>query len=181
MKLVYIIPGLFEGKLTAQSMRRELLARGFSVTNDAQAANYVITHSGGHLLLGTPPSRQKLLIIDPTFPNERTILASTLHHAFYDIRTVLGQGLYRFYIVKTLLNILYMFVGVFHTIKLSQQWRSPRHSIEYWRKRSNTILTFSDDDSWGAKPKIVAKNVYFFHTNHDDCWQNPGKYVDLLQ
>jgi len=173
-KTACIVPGFLEGQLTAWRMRRELHRRGYTIVSDQLEADIIIAHSGG-LFFVYPHKDKQILLIDP-LTNVENVRSDILHHIWYDIRhiAVKEPG---YYIVKTLLNLTYIW-NLPRWIEMSARAPKARDLIDAHNK-STTIITASNDQSYTLRDDVPG--AILIDADHDDCWRNPSKYLDLLQ
>ncbi len=169
-----IIPGFLEGQLTAWRMRRELRRRGYSIVSDKHAADVIIAHSGG-LFFVYPHKDKRILLIDP-LTNVENIPSDILRHVWFDIRHV-AMKQPGYYIVKTLLNVIYIW-NIPRWIAMSTRASKARELIDAHNK-GTTIITASNDHSYTLRDDVPG--AILMDADHDDCWRNPNKYIDLLE
>ena len=89
-------------------MRRALEKRGFLLTDNIGSAHIVIAHSGGHLEINDRTQHEKILLIDPAFPNHTPIPINWLKHVGFEFRTILLSRDWPFFVRKYSIHLWYI-------------------------------------------------------------------------
>jgi hypothetical protein len=177
---VAIIPGFAEGYLTGRRMRKELAKRGFDNSKDPATADVIIAHSGGCFIIPAYAAAKLIICINPPhWPGKplRESGAEKLRVGFAASRANKAMGLF---IKAQIRNIFYL-------------WNIPRYRKMWlgikdgsaWRLQMKVVLirnqndTFSPDtDTLPFETDVIAVEV---PGGHDDCWDNPKPYIDVLE
>lgn len=169
---VALLYGVMEGKRTGAKMVNELKKRGHDVVKSPGDADIIIAHSGGCLEAKEYPANQ--LLIDPPFDLAGSFWRNFLRHIWFDISHVLPKYPL-WYVEKTLRNFSYGLIDIsrimrlYHTGKRLRSFAVPPHAV----------LVVTNDTAWRKGTELPASAVHFA-VSHDDCWRNPGKYLDLM-
>ncbi len=172
---VYIAYGFAEGPKTGRRMRRELKKRRHYMVTDPSVADCVIAHSGGILLL---PYRSdtRYLLINPAIVVKHPV-KNFFNHIGDDLRNVaLKQPGY--YFSKTGRNLRYMVTGAETTLSLLRR-RGNDSAFKIFTSAQTTIV-YTNDSPQGDADEPESKRAKFIDADHDDCWRNPGPYLDLV-
>ena len=176
MKRVYIAYGSFEGPLLSTGMRRALEKRGFLLTDNIGSAHIVIAHSGGHLEINDRTQHEKILLIDPAFPNHTPIPINWLKHVGFEFRTILLSRDWPFFVRKYSIHLWYILFGIQRSKLLWHKY--PEADIRKWNY-PNVYITLSKDTTWRS-PYSSPRIIRTFNASHGDCWLHPERYLDIL-
>ncbi|QQS18072.1 hypothetical protein IPL68_05515 [Candidatus Saccharibacteria bacterium] len=159
-------------------MQQSLVDHGYTIIKHPRRADLVIAHSGAHLLLKLPRSGQTYLIIDASCNTGRHVFDNAFRHVWYDLVHILGNGQLQYYGWKTWWNCVYTLTRPIPAIKMYRRIRHPN----YRPKRFSTmaIITQGDDRSWYNPAVLPVEELVFISGDHDDCWRNPDRYLDLI-
>ncbi len=177
-KTACIMYGFAEGPRHGRRMRQALADRGYRVVRSPRRADIVIAHSGSHLLLPTPKKPQVLLIIDASCNTGRLVIDNALRHIWYDFVHVLGNGQVQYYLWKTWWNAVYVFLRPLPALTMYQRLR--REAFRPLRFAGKATITQGDDRSWYNPDILPVSELVFMSGDHDDCWRNPDRYLDLI-
>ncbi|MFZ1248698.1 MAG: hypothetical protein WAQ24_00035 [Candidatus Saccharimonadales bacterium] len=167
-----------EGPRHGKRMRQALRDRNYKLVKTPQNASLVVAHSGAHLLLPLPKNGQTYLIIDASFYTGRTVADNVLRHIWYDLVHVLGNGQTVYYIWKTSWNIFYFIVRMPTAIRMYIRIKQVNYRPS--RFAGKAIITQGDDRSWYNPKVLPTQELVFMSGDHDDCWRNPDRYLDLV-
>ena len=152
-------------------MRRESRRRGYHIVRNQADADIVIAHSGG-LFFTYPHPEKTILLIDP-LTNVDSIAKDVLNHIWYDLKTLVPTAP-KYYFAKTVCNILYVW-NIPRWVRMAK--RAPK-AREYTAMHRRSIITSSNDQSYTSEADVP--NAIQIDADHDDCWRNPGRYLDLI-
>lgn len=178
-----ILYGFAEGQRHGVRMRRALKARGYRVVRRPHAADLIIAHSGGYLMLPKLKPEQRVLIIDASYRPKRSPLYCFVIHVWYDILDLAIRPRNTvFWLWKSLLNLYYMVVHLPRHTRLYRRYkRIDFHTVV---SGPHTVITQSEDVSWfdpSAFPPEVRARIYYVEAGHDDCWRHPETYLDFVE
>ena len=159
-------------------MRQALTDRGYEIVSRPGRANLVVAHSGAHLLLRVPVGEQRVLIIDASCNTGRHVFDNAFRHIWYDLVHVLGNGQVQYYAWKTWWNTVYFFTRPLPALRMYRRIRMEK----YWPLRfaGRATITQGDDRSWYNPDVLPVSELVFMSGDHDDCWRNPDRYLELL-
>ena len=177
-KTACIVYGFAEGPRHGNRMRQALTDRGYCIVTKPRRADLVIAHSGGHLLLRMPKPAQTYLIIDASCNTGRHVFDNAFRHVWYDLVHVLGNGQVQYYAWKTWWNSVYVLLRPLPAIRMYQRIR--RRAYYPQRFAGKGVITQGDDRSWYNPAVLPLEEIVFMSGDHDDCWRNPDRYLDLL-
>lgn len=173
--------GFAEGKWHGKALRQALQTAGLEITKDCTQADRIIAHSGGSLIIPGNTRAKVTLQINPTWPNQ-PYWRSFAQKIFRDLRAHKKHRQLRKWLVKTAWNTIYILGN------MPRNWQMLKNSrhIEKLTPTPTTIVIRNRHDPW-CSPEIVDaiqnKNVTYISLpgEHDDLWDNPKPYVNLLQ
>ncbi|QQS19401.1 hypothetical protein IPL85_03890 [Candidatus Saccharibacteria bacterium] len=173
-----IVYGFMEGPRHGHRMRQALRDRGYRVVKSQRHANLIVAHSGAHLLVRVPKVRQQVLIIDASCNTGRHVFDNALRHVWYDLVHVLGNGQVQYYAWKTWWNAVYFFLRPLPAWRMYRRIRRPDYLPV--RFAGKAVITQGDDRSWYRPESLPLEEIVFMSGDHDDCWRNPDRYLDLI-
>jgi hypothetical protein len=176
---VGIVYGFAEGNLTGRKLRQALRQAGYRIANPSQA-DIIIAHSGGYLVLPKKIRASSIIFVGANTWDRPllTSLGQKLHYDYLD-RKAKGQMLTWF--LHGLRNDWYIF-KVPHTCRLAWGYlRKPSQPP----KLARSIVIRNRHDSYCTEEQLLVwagMGTYIsFDGGHDDIWNNPGAYVDVIQ
>lgn len=182
-KTACILYGFAEGPRHGKRMRAALRARGFRLIADPAAADVIIAHSGGYLMLPKLRPQQQLLLIDPAYKPGQTPRQCFRAHVWYDfVQVAMHPKSTAFWLWKTGWSWYYMATRFGYQRALYQRYKTVDFKAVI--TRPNTYITQSLDRSWFAieqYPKTARQHIHHVQTGHDDCWQHPETYLTYVQ
>lgn len=178
-KTACIVYGFAEGPRHGRRMRQALVDRGYEIVQRPYRASLVIAHSGAHFLLRVPVQDQRLLVIDASCNTGRHVFDNALRHVWYDLVHVLGNGQVQYYSWKTWWNAVYFITRPFPAIRMYRRIRLEK--FRPLRFAGKAVITQGDDRSWYNPEALPVNEIVFMSGDHDDCWRNPDRYLDLLE
>ncbi|MDQ3064824.1 MAG: hypothetical protein M3Q36_00960 [bacterium] len=177
-KKVKILYGWGEGKRYGKEFRKLLRKNGYRMTNKTNNADIIIAHSGGNFLLPYDTKAQVILLIGlPYWPGKHPIKS-------------LREKLIMDFASSPISHFMYktIFIGIYTFIK-------PRYHYKIWKNRnrfaetdatkSRMVVVRNQHDSFTHPYKIadITKDKWTrvsLPGGHDDLWENPKKYIDLI-
>ena len=184
-KSVAIIYGFAEGPWHAKRMLRQFERYGYKPTNSPEAADVVITHSGGCLFDFKLRPEQTLVVINPVYWPGRSYVSRFRAKVWQDIWLLLFGG----HPIYSLQKLGY---NLFYAIKYRRRngymlRKKDIFKIETIISHSRTILIRNKDDPW-LTPDLTPLTQVNPHLRiaelpggHDDCWLYSEVYLDLIQ
>ncbi|MFO0882295.1 MAG: hypothetical protein U0491_02495 [Candidatus Saccharimonadales bacterium] len=157
-----IIYGFAEGPYQARMFAAVAKEYGLKQTKVSQA-EIIFAHSGGCFLIPTD-SNAIIVHVNPTIWPQRSIVSSLIRR-FPPKKVSLISGLFR----------LYYALDVTHAIRMvkARAMRLNGSKCLIVRNSQDTYLSYEVFISFGQQ-KIE------FDGGHDDIWQNPEKYIQLV-
>lgn len=180
-----IVYGFAEGKRHGRRFRAALRERGYTVVRNPKKADVIFAHSGGYLMLPPLSPQQQLVLLDPSYRPDKTPLYCFILHVLYDIRFLLFSSLWGYWAWKTWWNIWYFVSQLPRQIRLLRRYHTRDFAALLVHPR--LIVLQSDDRSWfddryyRGSDATSAVPIRFIATDHDDCWRQPGIYIELAQ
>ncbi|MEX1995589.1 MAG: hypothetical protein WD887_02325 [Candidatus Saccharimonadales bacterium] len=179
----YIIAGWAEGSKLSFGMGRELEKRGLVKAKKVGQANIIIGHSAGCYMLPHKVSAQVIFLIGAPYWPGRSIVRRVFNNVVTDAPAQIKSWDSWRFLHNRLWNTAYIMARPFRTIKA---WRSLRRMLVGLHDDSKIIIIRSSQDSFCSPDvRLLAdecENVSFREVEglHEDCWHNPGLYVDLI-
>jgi hypothetical protein len=177
---VCILYGLGEGRLRSKEFRKALLDRDYKLTNNPMVADVIFAHSGGMLLL--PPKHQAKVIIcvDYTYWPRRSLARAHVMRLRYKHSKLNHASSH--VVLSDFMSIVYL-LHIAHTVRLASKWTTRKHVRKFVKTR--VIFIRNRYDSF-CDPEVLIQNtsvppLISMPGGHDDLWQNPKAYIDLLQ
>jgi pimeloyl-ACP methyl ester carboxylesterase len=181
----HIIFGFTEGSWHGKRMRRELHKRGVVITKRVSDADYVIAHSGGCFEVPPLKEHQILMLINPTYWPGKPLHVRGRQMTGQLIKAVRPGNNPLFHLRKTAHNLTYLFTRAKRNKFIAK--RAGTYDLETEIKHVNTILIRNQDDPW-LTPELNYLQEINPHLRivrmpggHDDCWQHPARYMQILQ
>lgn len=180
---VYILPGWSEGPKLTKRLRRELKKAGFKISKKIELAEIIITHSAGCHILPTHINPKLVMIINPSYWPQRSVLINICRNIAWDL-----PGQIRDFGLLPLLrnrgwNIFYILSAPVRSIRV---WRSLKQVLFEVLVHKKILIVRNSDDCF-CTPRLAElvkdyKNIEVAKLPglHEDCWFNPKPYVDLL-
>ena len=176
---VAILYGFAEGPLTGRKLRRALSEAGFTSSKPEQA-DIVIAHSGGFLVMPNG-NRPKLLVTvgantwDQPLPvSLRQKLKGDWHHA------VSSKQLHAWFL-HGCINIV-NFGYIHHIRRLAKGYKNKPTVLPaaertvIVRNRHDPYCSIERSLQWASANTFISMNGL-----HDDIWDNPQPYVDIIK
>lgn len=177
--------GFGEGDWHGKRLLRALRQTGYSVTRDAEAADVIISHSGGCFSLPANNPGQLIILIGPPYWPGKSPVFSIVQKIYRDFMDFARNKKLPRWFLKTFWNLLYGTCYMPATIMIS--WSARKHNFYKALRQDQIVLIRNEHDAF-CTPDIeqlpVAPDRFrYFHLpgQHDDCWENPEPYVQVLQ
>lgn len=185
-KTVAFLYGALEGPAHSKQFRRVLKRAGYAIGDKAAAADVVIAHSGGCMLVPLDKPEQLTLFINPTYwpgnvPRKQAVrkIGRDFRHyltrrAFQRLRYHLWSG-------------WYFLTDWGHSRRLLAAAKQSDFPNDIAIPAGQVIVARNEHDPWFTDDlRALQKahpNIRIVHLpgDHDDCWFNPEPYVNLLQ
>jgi hypothetical protein len=184
MKQVAILYGTNEGPALTWRLRPVLQANGYELTEDMTKAEYILTHSGGVLLLPRDLSDKTVLVGVPSTGYSGSLAGAMVTKVTQDIVYSLQHKQMAFWLRKTAINLFYAF-NIARTFKLYLLNKRLVDSLPACEAKNVAVLVQTKDPwSQDLSPNAVTSHpTYIFATiagHHDDLWSHPEPYIKLL-
>ena len=182
-KTVAIIYGWSEGQWHSKLFREQLIHNGYEVVKEPEKAHAIIAHSEG--CYWSPKNNRADLIILiglPYWPG-RNLATSVILNLKANYSFAKGTHSAIYWTSKLIRNVWYIF-----TKPRSSYWVLTKHKLANLptQKKAKVILIRNKMDTF-LHPDIqkilpITKNYELVQHEgvHDDCWNNPKPYIDLL-
>lgn len=177
-KSYYILYGLAEGKFHSRKLENKLRELGWAGASTPEKADVVIGHSGGCLLTSSSNS----VLINPTGWPGRPFSAKFLDKLVKDAKARKQEGNISEFNLKLLYNLWYLVKQLPYNLKmLGPYWLANKSSFV---SGVNCTIIRNENDSW-CTPALASRypngHIYTLPGEHDDCWSNPGPYLEIIQ
>ena len=183
-KSIFLIVGFTEGGWHVRRFEKSLKRRGFTITKDVAKAHFVVAHSGGCYTIPPLSDEQVLMLINPTYWPGKALNLRGGAMTLQLLRAVRPGNNPLYHLWKTIHNLFYLFYH--HRLNMVMVQQSRWYSLEQSINHHKTILVRNQNDPWlthelddlqRLHPKLKIERLA---GDHDDCWLNPGPYIDLL-
>lgn len=178
---VCIIYGITEGPATGQQLQAALERAGFEIVHNPTEATIIFAHSGGCLLV-PPKNNAKLIIMSglPYWPGRPWAYATGIkiwrEYRHYRLRHAMKQWFHKLAIhMRYMLNLRAALLMAAN-LSVDKPWNSRQHQV-ILRNRHDTYC--SPDVL--RLPFKGSRTFISLSGEHDDCWENPIPYVNLIQ
>jgi hypothetical protein len=185
MKQVAILYGTNEGPALTWRLKPALQAGGYGLTTDIKAAECVITHSGGVLLLPSDLAGKTVLVTVPSTGYSGSLAGAMIAKVAIDIKYSWQHKQVSFWFRKTAINLFYA-LNILRTFKLYLLNNKLGRTLPVCQAKRVAVLV-QPHDPWSRDlPDAAIKShpTYIFATvpgHHDDIWSHPETYVSLLK
>jgi len=178
---IAILHGFAEGPVTSTKFEEMCRRAGYRVTYDLNDADIIFAHSGGCYLI-PPQNRARLVVMVglPYWPG-RPLPISLIIKVWREFRQARSGQQF----AQRLRKLWYQtrYAGAFRTIR--QMAQNQRLSSP-WNSRQPQIIVRNRYDAYctpnvAAAPFKGARTFISLPGEHDDCWDNPERYLDLIQ
>jgi hypothetical protein len=178
---VAILHGFCEGPRLSAELERALATKGFALTSDAANADIIIAHSGGCWIVPPNARAQTIVLVGLTFWPGKPLATRMTRKIIRDIATSKRQHRLKAFGAKTLQNGRYFWqmqrnVQMFRARDGRGLQTLHAQRVIVLRNRNDAFCT-SDIYNW--QPLSNAAFVSL-PGEHDDIWQRPKRYVDVL-
>ena len=184
MKTCAIIYGITEGPWHARRMRQEIAKRGWKYISEPSKADIIIAHSGGVFFIGKPKKHQTVLLIDPTCPADNHPHKHVRKFIAWEFRNTALSKEFPNWMWRMIHNVYYTAAHFPRNREIARRFRE--HSIAPVLQHPRTYIVQSANHGWYDGPTLRKQaeprhiDVVFVNSHHDDCWNNPGRYLDLI-
>ncbi len=175
MKKVYVAYGWPEGKWHSKQLSEALTKAGYKLSNLPEKADVIIAHSAGCYMLPPDIKAQLILLIGlPNWPNKLLIKCT--------IKKVALESKDKYWFQKTLFHVFY---ALTQPIRLYNVYRTYKRKT--LPKSNHVILVRNEQDTYmhDNVSQELAKQRKWSYKNlkgqHDDLWQNPHKYIEIIR
>ena len=175
-KKIYLAFGLGEGRIVARKFEYAATQRGFELTSNHNEADVVIGHSAGCYTLAHLLNTKTIILIGP--PTQISTTRDLMRAVSRKLRREYQELSLREFLAKNALNALYL-VNVpraFHLRKFTLKRRLPEQTM--------TLIRNQHDDFTDKLIQLHQSDGIRYLSmpgGHDDLWQNPSRYLDILE
>lgn len=180
-KSVYISYGFAEGPRTGHLLLQTLLAAGFAVSRNPQQASHIIAHSAGCFTIPPDAKAGHIVLIDIPYWPQTNIISGIFLKLIQDYS-------YRAERDERHVWWLHLFRHGFYALNIARSARlwQARRSGFIWKLPTQklTVVRNHDDTFFSNEHRLpfqTQPNILNMPGQHDDCWDNPAPYVQLLQ
>lgn len=182
---VCIMYGIGEGRWHGKRLRKALTSAGFRLISKAEEADIIVSHSGGCFFLPRTPPDQMIVLINPPFWPGKPLIVSVFQKIWWDFKAFARRGKVLGWLFKTAWNTVHLvrYLGVSLTISLKARKRNFYTSLH----QDYVVIIRNDQDAWctpDIQKVLEPHRIFPVHTlpgQHDDCWADPGPYVEVIQ
>lgn len=176
---VCILYGLAEGPRIGAALTAKLIESGFTITQSAHSADYILAHSGGCFLVPADNKAKVILLIGlPYWPPKNTLTTMQQKNVF-EFKYRRTHKELRTWTKRLFWNSVYLL-----NFRALQKMVAGRANKAYFDV-ANAILVRNKYD-FGCTPDIASipfkqqPEYVQLPGMHDDCWDNPEPYITLL-
>jgi hypothetical protein len=186
MKTVAVIEGFSGGPLKTRRFKKALVAAGFKVVNNRHQADILIAHSAGIYAVPLRARAHLLMLIGPNYWPGRPLLMRMRSHLRAASKNQIDNFGWRFYVWTKILELYYFFrrnrymwLGIIHNNKLDYI-----NKLTAMPNRKTIIIRNSEDSYTGRQLLKETKHdrvsLVELSGIHDDYYENPKPYIDLI-
>ena len=176
-KTFHIFYAWAEGPWHGRALAAALEQAGFAEA-PLQEATIVIAHSVGCYLLSPADVNKIVVLIGPPYWPGKSIVRRGLQKIWQDFR--LHQTALPHWLQKTMWNIVYVVSKPSMTVKA---WRAVHHPdpLSTLPPHAMTIRNEADSFCTPELARLIKHRVVSLPGQHDDCWEHPAAYVELVK
>lgn len=178
---ICILYGLNEGQGIGRAFEAACKQYNLQIVRDARTADIVFAHSGGCLLV--PPDNQAKIVMQvgiPYWPSRPWSLAIAIklwreiksYHRDHRLQAWARKLAWHAYYAPNIVGSLRML----RNLSPTRPWNSTQHQIII-RNRHDACCTPQVHQLHYNGPRTFIS----FPGEHDDCWEHPERYLDLIQ
>ncbi|HSX33430.1 MAG TPA: hypothetical protein VLF91_03785 [Candidatus Saccharimonadales bacterium] len=178
---ICFIYGFCEGPRLAGKMLAVLREAGHTITDDPYAADVVIAHSGGCLLVPQDlPKQTRVIMIGLTHWPGKSILWSLIQKNWNDLLHHRHERAGNVWLQKFSWNMIY-FWNMRHNLRMLRELQRG----DFWHTPHLTLVRNAEDSF--CTPYLAS--LPFSHQpqyvglpgQHDDLWLHPERYLTVIQ
>ncbi len=181
-----ILTGFSEGKYHTKKFVQTLRAAGFEHTNDLQAADIIVAHSGGFVFLPKDVRAKRIFVVNPPceYPTPASRVTLQKIREDYDVHRAIGKR--RAFFWKNSWNMWYLVSQLPRQRKIVQVVVRDRMQLPKITAPSVHIIVTKRDPWAGSITPATSKggNHYSYLSlagSHDDIWMHPEHYVAIIK
>lgn len=183
MSNVFISYGFAEGDWNSRLLHEELREYDHTITTDISNADVVIAHSGGCFLVPAEKQYDLLLLVNTTYWPERSIFTRIRNKISKDTAHTCKQYGVVAWLNKTVRNIGY---GLVHPGRARAMYIGMKGSSVPTVNARRIVVIRNRNDPWLSQSfhevfTIPEATFISLPGEHDDIWENPERYVQLLK
>jgi hypothetical protein len=171
--------GFAEGWLTARKLRKALRKADYAIETPSEA-DIIIAHSGGYLVFPNQTKAHTILYIGAN-TWDRSLSTSLKQKLHFDYSAARAKNQLIRWLLHGLRNDLYI-LKPRHTFQLVRGYRKKPSQPPI---SARTIVVRNQHDSYCTERALLSwRNIdtfVAFEGGHDDVWNNPENYVNLLK
>lgn len=184
MKTVAVIEGWAGGPKLTRLLRRALTKSGFTIIKDAGRADIIFAHSTGCYMLPGNIQAQLILLIDPPYWPDQSIVGRWVRMNKAELKFLRKQQGTRQFLKDKLWEIYYIFAKPRFSWSIAKN-RSHLDFLDRLSDKPIILIRNKDDEFCSPEVKAALKsymNVKYveipgYHANY---YLEPQPYVDLL-
>ena len=174
---VYIAYGWPEGQWHGKNLRKALIEHGFQIASSIEDADIILAHSAGCYMI-PDKVRAKLIVLVglPNWPSRLTIV-STYEKLSLEAK---NAGWFQ----KTFWHVVY---ALSQPIRLMKTYKAFRKKILPSGKPGKIVLVHNKLDTYMndlVSNELAERrewNCINLDGQHDDLWQNPTPYLEIIR
>lgn len=181
MQSVCIIYGLNEGPAMGRQLSQCFRDAGFSITTDPSQADIIFAHSGGCFLIPPVNTASKIVLVGLPYWPGRPWLMATILKVGREVKLYIREGRIGYWAVKWLCHLWYAFflepaIRMKQNMKLTGPWNGKQPQFIIRNRHDMYSFPVLHKVAWGGPRTFIS-----LPGEHDDCWDNPKVYADLLR
>jgi len=174
---VYIAYGWPEGNWHGKKFRDFLINNGYRIASSPEEADAIVAHSAGCYTLPSLTKAKVVLLVGlPNWPNKPLIKCT--------IEKVSLENKDKLWFQKTLWHIIY---AIFQPVRIFEVYKSYKRKSIPSLGGSQVVILHNHQDAYMNEPacRAMAKVRNWQYKNldgqHDDLWQNPQPYINIIK
>jgi hypothetical protein len=178
---VCILYGINEGPAMGKQLSKALASEGFALVHDPKSADIIIAHSGGCFLVPKAQRAKLVLLIGMPYWPKRSWVVCTSRKVGREWRLYKQQGRLLQWAHKWGNHLRYS-LDLKGTILMAVN----RSANKSWNSHNHQVIIRNKNDTYCAPGIVEApfkgpRTFISLPGEHDDCWDNPKPYMDLIQ
>ena len=165
--------GPWHGKALVSVMRKA----GFIESSDSEAT-ILIAHSVGSFLIKANKNNRIILLIGPPYWPGKSISRRLFKKVWLDFKS--HQKSLIFWVQKMIWTTVYIVTKPSLTL---EAWRAVHLKDPFVRVSDQAIIIQNSEDVFCSPllATLIKNKAIILPGQHDDCWDNPGPYLELVE